>query len=329
MNNQTTTTTTQHTQTLIAIDVAKDSLEVRTDKSAFSLENSPKGFKALLRKVPQKTGLLVVFEATGGYERALAEFLHERKIALSIINPRLLRSFARSEGIKAKTDPIDAEMIYRFARSKALRITPAPTAGQRELSDLLDRRSQLSEFLAREQNRIQKALSKALLASLRRNMKALEKEMALIEKHIRALVDSTPDLKKHSLIITSVKGVGDITAWTLLAQLPEIPTLSRNQLVALAGVAPFNNDSGKFSGNAPSTAGAPKSVASSSWPREPPLSSTRSSEPMSEGSWPAASPINALSPPPCARSSSTFNPSSKNAKCPLAENTVATAASLC
>jgi transposase len=248
MNNQTTTTTTQHTQTLIAIDVAKDSLEVQTDESAFSLENSPKGFKALLRKVPQKTGLLVVFEATGGYERALAEFLHERKIALSIINPRLLRSFARSEGIKAKTDPIDAKMIYRFARSKALRITPAPTAGQRELSDLLDRRSQLSEFLAREQNRIQKTLPKALLASLRRNMKALEKEMALIEKHIRALVDSTPDLKKHCLIITSVKGVGEITAWTLLAQLPEITTLSRNQLVALAGVAPYNNDSGKFSG---------------------------------------------------------------------------------
>ena len=248
MNNQTTTTTTQHTQTLIAIDVAKDSLEVRSDESSFSLENSPRGFKALLRKVPPKPGLLVVFEATGGCERALAEFLHESKIALCIINPRLLRAFAISEGIKAKTDPIDAEMICRFARSKALRPTPAPPLGQRELSDLLDRRSQLGEFLAREQNRIQKALSKALLASLRRNMKALEKEIALIEKQIRALVDGTPDLKKHCLVITSVKGVGDITAWTLLAQLPEITSLSRNHLVALAGIAPFNKDSGKFSG---------------------------------------------------------------------------------
>lgn len=248
MNNQTTTTPTQHAQILIAIDVAKDSLEVRTDNDSFSLENSLRGFKALLRKVPPKPGLLVVFEATGGYERALAEFLHERKVSLCIINPRLVRSFAISEGIKAKTDPIDAEMIYRFAKSKSLRLTPAPAASQRELSDLLDRRSQLSEFLAREQNRIQKALSKALLTSLRRNIKALEKEMALIEKHIRALVDGSPVLKKHCLLITSVKGVGNITAWTLLAQLPEITSLSRNQLVALAGVAPFNNDSGKSSG---------------------------------------------------------------------------------
>ena len=248
MNNQTTTTTTQHTPTLIAIDVAKDSLEVRTEASSFSLENSLRGFKALLRKVPPKPGLLVVFEATGGYERALAEFLHERKTALCILNPRLLRAFAISEGIKAKTDPIDAEMIYRFARSKPLRPTPAPAPGQRELSDLLDRRSQLAEFLAREQNRIQKALSKALLTSLRRHIKALEKEIALVEKLIRALVDCSPDLKKHCLIITSVKGVGKITAWTLLSQLPEITSLNRNQLVALAGVAPYNNDSGKTTG---------------------------------------------------------------------------------
>jgi len=248
MNNQKTTTTHQNTQTLIAIDVSKDSLEVKTQSSSFSLENSQRGFKALLRKVSPKTALLVVFEATGGYERALAEFLHKRQIALSIINPRLLRAFAISEGIKAKTDPIDAEMIYRFARSKALRITAAPSADQRELSDLLDRRNHLSEFIAREHNRIHKALSKTMLASLRRSIKALEKEMALIEKLIRALVKASPQLTKHCRIITAVKGLGDISAWTLLAQLPEISSLSRNQLVALAGVAPFNNDSGKFSG---------------------------------------------------------------------------------
>ena len=248
MNNKTTTTTIKNTQTIIAIDIAKDSLQVRTADKSFSLENSPRGFNALLHKVVAKSSILVVFEATGGYERPLADFLHARQIALCILNPRLLRSFARSEGIKAKTDPIDAEMIYRFAISKTLRPTPAPAAGQRELSDLLDRRSQLSEFLAREKNRIQKTNNKTLLASLRRNLKALEKEIARIEKHILALLENSPALKKSCQIITEVKGVGNITAWTLLAQLPEISSLSRNELVALAGVAPFNNDSGKFSG---------------------------------------------------------------------------------
>jgi transposase len=247
MNNNPPTTTPNKAQTIVAIDVAKDSLEVLTAGKSFSLENSPRGFDALLREVLPKPDVLVVFEATGGCERALADFLHSRKIALCIINPRRLRAFARSEGIKAKTDRLDAQMIYRFASQKALRPTPAPAPQQRELSDLLDRRSQLCEFAAREKNRIQKAASKALLSSLRRNIKALEKEIALIEKLIRQLVEATPALQKPIEIITSVKGVGQVTAWTLLAQLPEISHLSRNELVALAGVAPFNNDSGKHS----------------------------------------------------------------------------------
>ena len=242
------TTTKENTPNLIAIDIAKDSLQVRSARRTFRLENTPRGFKTLLKEFPDKDSVLVVFEATGGYERPLAEFLHARKIALSIVNPRLLRAFAKSEGIKAKTDPIDAEMIYRFAREKNLRPTPSPTAQQRKLADLLDRRTQLGEFLAREKNRLQKVPNKEVAASLRRCTKALEKEIVLLEQQLRQLVEDTPELKTPCQTITSVKGVGEITAWTIVAQLGEISQLSRNQLVALAGLAPFNDDSGKHSG---------------------------------------------------------------------------------
>lgn len=245
MNKANHTTQIKNSQSIIAIDVAKDSLEVRTADDSSSLENALPGFNSLLRKISKKPDCLVVFEATGGYERALADFLHDNKVALCIVNPRLVRAFAISEGIKAKTDPIDAIMIYRFACSKALRPTPAPSPEQRELSDLLDRRCQLSEFVAREKNRIQKTQDKTVLASLRRSVKSLGKEIALIESHIQKLIESIPSLKKACQIMTSVKGVGKVTAWTILGQIPEITRVSRNELVSLAGVAPFNRDSGK------------------------------------------------------------------------------------
>ena len=245
MNRIHITTSIKNSQSIIAIDVSKDSLEVLTADQSFSSENSQRGFAALQRKISAKPNCFVVFEATGGYERALSDFLHACKIALCIVNPRLVRAFAISEGIKAKTDPIDAQMIYRFAESKVLRPTPAPSPGQRELSDLLDRRCQLSECVAREKNRIQKAHNKTVLASLRRSVKALEKEIALVESHIQKLIERTPSMEKACKIMTSVKGVGKITAWTILGQIPEITRVSRNELVALAGVAPFNRDSGK------------------------------------------------------------------------------------
>ena len=233
---------------IIAIDIAKDSLQVHCAYGSFSLENGTRGFKALLSRLPDRDAILVVFEATGGYERALGEFLHARNVPLSVVNPRLLRAFAKSEGIKAKTDPIDAEMIYRFATGKNLRPSPAPCAQQTQLSDLIDRRAQLAEFIAREKNRAQKTSHKAVIASLRRNIKALEKELSLIENQIRKLLDTHSELKASCRVITSVKGVGEVTAWTLLSQLREITAVNRNQLVALAGVAPYNNDSGAHRG---------------------------------------------------------------------------------
>ena len=247
MENQN-STTTEKTPTILAIDIAKETLAVCSAAKSFTVSNDPKGFRALWKFIAQAGDVLVAFEATGGYERALAEFLHARNIALSIVNPRLLRAFAKSEGIKAKTDPIDARMIYRFACQKSLRPTPAPAAHGRQLADLLDRRTQLAEFLAREKNRAQKTVHKTIGASLRRSSKAIEKELVRIEVQITKLIAAAPDFNTAFALMTSVQGVGKVTAWTLLTQLGDITHLGRNQLVALVGLAPFNDDSGKHCG---------------------------------------------------------------------------------
>ena len=242
-----TKTTSTNPIDYIAIDVSKATLQVQDDQRSFAIDNDSKGYLKLLRHLKTRQNPLVVFEASGGYERGLCEFFHRKEIPLAMVNPARVRDFARSEGVRAKTDPIDTKMILAFAKSKALRAMEAPSENCTKLAALLDRRGHLVEQLAREKNRLQNS-EKLILPSIQRMIKILEKEISTIDKAIDELVGSEPELKSRSEIIQSVQGVGKITAWTLLAYLSEIEHLNRNRLVALAGIAPFNRDSGKFSG---------------------------------------------------------------------------------
>lgn len=231
----------------VAIDIAKATLQVQDDQKSFCVENTPPGHQKLLAALRRLAHPLVVFEATGGYERGLLQCLREANIPLAMLNPSRVRAFARSEGSRAKTDRIDAKMILAFARSKQLQPRPAPSDHQLDLAALLDRRGHLVEQLTREKNRLQNSET-LILRSIKRMIKILEKEIASLEQAIEKLTNSDPFLKPRCQLIQSVKGVGKVTAWTLLAHLSEMEHLKRNQLVALAGIAPFNRDSGKASG---------------------------------------------------------------------------------
>lgn len=176
---------------------------------------------------------------------------------MNLINPSRLRAFALSEAIKAKTDPIDAMMILRFAQQKHLRPAPPPEPVRQELAAMLDRRSHLTTQLAREKNRLQKC-QKTIATSIRRMIRFVEKEIASLDAQIKLLVTKDRRLDAQAQLFQSVKGVGEVTAWTLLAYLGEMSRLQRNQLVALAGVAPFNRDSGKVSARRSISAGRSK-----------------------------------------------------------------------
>jgi transposase len=231
----------------VAIDVSKSTLQVQDDRRAFAVGNDPEGHRKLLDYLKTCANPLIVFEASGGYERALFQFLHKAGMPLARVNPARVRDFARSEGVRAKTDPIDGKMILAFAKGKDLSPMEAPSEACVKLAALLDRRGHLVEQLAREKNRLQNSET-FIHRSIKRMIRILEKEIAAIEEAIEKLVGSDPGFKPRSEIIRSVQGVGKITAWTLLAYLNEIEDLNRNRLVALAGVAPFNRDSGKISG---------------------------------------------------------------------------------
>lgn len=228
----------------VAIDIAKATLQLQDAHRAFALENTRKGHSKLLRYLQGLSHPLVVFEASGGYERDLMAALHKAKVPLAMVNPARIRDFARSEGVKAKTDPIDSRVILAFARSKALKPMPPVPKVILQLAALLDRRGHLVDQLAREKNRLQNSET-TILRSIKRMIRILEAEISAIEKSINELVRANPELKARFDIIESVKGVGKITAWTLLGYLSEMESLERNKVVALAGIAPFNRDSGQ------------------------------------------------------------------------------------
>lgn len=239
--------TNTHPIDYVAIDVSKTTLQLQDDNRSSVLDYDAAGLRKLSKHLKGLSNPLVVFEATGGYERTLLAWLRKNALPYAMVNPARVRAFARSEGVRSKTDPIDTKMILSFAKSKALQPMEGPSDACINLAALLDRRSQLVDEIAREKNRLQN--SDALIhRSIKRMISVLETEIASIEKGIKKLLDSNPSLKARADIIQSVKGVGQVTAWTFLAYLSEIEDLSRNSAVAMAGVAPFNRDSGKFTG---------------------------------------------------------------------------------
>ena len=235
------------TTTYIAIDIAKESLQVQIGKQPGSYSYDPEGLKQLLALIHTHMPATVVCEATGGYERPLMDLLFEKDIPVALVNPARVRAFAQSEGMKAKSDPIDARMLLRFSEQKQPTSTKAPDPEQAELAGLLDRHDQLTGHLAREKNRLQKS-PKTIRQSIERMIRLIEKEIESINQRIKKLIEANASMREDARIMQSVVGVGEITAWSILGYLSEITTVGRNQAVALAGIAPYDRDSGKFKG---------------------------------------------------------------------------------
>jgi transposase len=234
----------------VGIDVSKQSLDVclLANSKRFSTSNDSMGFAQLLQALPTPGTCLVVLEATGGYQRAVVAELAAAGHQVAVVNPRQVRDFARGLGFLAKTDRIDAEVIARFGQQAQPRSLEKSSEIQQELQQLVTRRRQLIDLRTSETNRLETATTKSVVKSLLSMIEQLEKKIRQIEKEIGQLVESDKQLQCQAALIKSVPGVGAITAATLIAELPELGRLNRQEIAALAGLAPFNRDSGKFHG---------------------------------------------------------------------------------
>ena len=233
----------------IGIDVSKGHLDVavRPSGEVWQVDNTVEGIQQLAEKAGQFSPVLVVLEATGGYEAACATALAVAGMAVAVINPRQARDFAKSLGRLAKTDRIDAGVLAWFG--EAVRPQPRKLSDEQtiQLQALMVRRRQVLEMIVAEKNRI--SLSHASVRPrLIEHVDWLENELAQVDRDLRDQLQESPIWREKDDLLRSVPGVGIVTATTLLAELPELGQLNRKKIAALVGVAPYNCDSGKMHG---------------------------------------------------------------------------------
>jgi transposase len=190
----------------------------------------------------------VVCEPSGGYERPLLEGLWKAGIAVSMVNAARVRSFARAQGYLAKTDQIDAVVLREFGERLTPPTVAAPSPQRRRLGALVERREQLVNLISMEEQRLDQTDEKVVRKMSQKLIKQLHDQVTQLDEMIANLIEEYDDLRGQSERMQQVKGVGRVTAATLLAELPELGRLSRNEIAALAGLAPFNHDSGKHRG---------------------------------------------------------------------------------
>jgi transposase len=239
------------------IDVSKDKLDVHLWPSGhnLSLDNTASGAEELVQRLRPHAVALVVVEATGRYERRAALTLMDAGFEVAVVNPRQPRDFAKSTGQLAKTDAIDARILAQFGAVIGPRPSERPAENQLVLDELVARRRQLVEMITMERNRIQHALHLRLRRQIEHLVKALDKQLAQIEAEILALIDRDDDWRRRFEVLKSTPGIGDATAATLVAELPELGRLNRQAIAALVGVAPINRDSGRERGQRHITGG--------------------------------------------------------------------------
>jgi len=234
----------------VGIDVAKHSLDlcVLPEQTREKFSYDTQGLVQLLGRLPEAGTCLVVVEATGGYQRRVVAQLADAGHLVAVVNPRQVRDFARALGVLAKTDRIDAKVIAKFGQHVRPRTIGKTHEKQEELQQLVTRRRQLVNLRTVEKNRFDMLTSKPVRKSVQQVIGLLNKQITRIEKEIMVLLESDHEWKDKGDIIQSAPGIGPVTVFSLLAELPELGLLNRQEISALVGLAPFNRDSGRFRG---------------------------------------------------------------------------------
>jgi transposase len=234
------------------VDVCKQHLDACVDTTEQRAANDANGWNELIAIFKRANVDLVVVEATGGYERGLMCALQSAGITVARVNPRQARDFAKSMGVLAKTDQVDARTLRDFAdvvarhKDRAKYITPMPNEHRQHLAELMTRRRQLVDMRVAESNRLEHASAKQSVRSIKSVLKTLDKQLGAIDHEVDDHMDR--HFREQRALLDSVKGVGPVTILTLTAALPELGQLDRRQISKLVGVAPMADDSGQRKG---------------------------------------------------------------------------------
>jgi transposase len=246
----------------VGIDISKKDLEISSPSLNFSLNlpNSPDGLEKLLSHFHRLNHPLhIVCEPSGGHERLLLDSLCANNIAVSMVHASKVRYFARAKGILAKTDPIDAKVLAQFGSIFTPKPYTPPSKTERELASLVARRNDLNDIHLAENNRFKLLSPSSFVAKeIAKHLKSLERQIERIEAQLHKIVNADSSLSSKVARLSEVRGIGFITAVSLIALMPELGSLDRNAAAALAGLVPYNRDSGSSSLSRPIQGGRPE-----------------------------------------------------------------------
>ena len=236
-------------QLFVGIDVAKAQLDIalRPTGERWAVPNDDTSIAALVTHLAAAHPTLIVLEATGGFQRAVVAALAAAGLPVVVVNPRQTREFAKATGQLAKTDALDARALAHFAEAVRPTPRPLPSAQEADLRALLARRRQLVAMRTAEVNRLSSAPA-PVQADLTAHIAWLDQRLAMLDDTLDTTLRASPLWQERETLYRSVPGIGPISARTLLLDLPELGALSRQRIAALAGVAPFNYDSGTMRG---------------------------------------------------------------------------------
>jgi len=242
----------------MGIDVAKDwfDLAVLGEKNTAQFANTKSGIAKLVKRMRTLNPNLIVVEATGGYEEALVLALFEASLPVALVSPQRVRQYARAKGRLAKTDQLDAQLLAEYGQKIQPRLFVGKSEERKQLSALVGRRNQLNAMLQAEKNRL-RTQSGAIRSSLETVIVCLKTQLHQIEKEIRTLLQQHTDLQAQEKLLRTARSIGPVTAATLLADLPELGQVDRQEIAALVGVAPMNADTGRKRGYRKTKAGRP------------------------------------------------------------------------
>lgn len=229
----------------VGIDVHKDTLEVCVDsrEEHWECSNDAGGIEALLTTLQGLAPELIVVEASGGYERRLVTEGYAAGLPIVVVNPTRVRRLAEALGIIAKTDAIDGYVIARFAAIIRPTVREPKNAEQQQLNALVTRRHQLLEIRTAEKNRLS-TCPELMRTDIKEHLAWLDSRIEQLEDEVNDMLTNNPSWRELTALVSTVPGIGKVTAATLIAELPELGTLNRQKIAALAGLAPYNRDSG-------------------------------------------------------------------------------------
>jgi transposase len=239
-----------NTQIFVGLDVSKQHLDVavRPHNRHFISPNDDRGIKQLVKRLAALNPQLIVLEASGGYEFLVTAALAEAKLPVTMVNPQTVRKFAGATGKLAKTDKIDAQVLAHFAETLRPELRPLPDQDHQVLKAALQRRQQVVKMITQEENRLEKTFIPAMRQDIEEHLAWLRQRLKELNRDLNDHIRQSPLWRDRDRLLQSFTGIGPVVSQAIIAQMPELGTLSGKKASALAGAAPYNRDSGRFRG---------------------------------------------------------------------------------